>query len=258
MRTTLPSKRRDSIEKMLYRLGLLATEDIVRDGVIFATAVTEVYVSPALLRSFHCHVGCTACCLPITVDFSPEEFAAFDWSREVRAKAKDLFVERDIEVNGRQYPVFTYHQYRDKACQFLAPNREGGALGCSFYPNQPLECAAAPQLLMTTHGTRSVLTKRPFGRASQWRIVPQCEFSPTPVPVSQLLRASNYPTSADDPKHPLANEIGLLKRYRHFAEYFEIDTYIDEAIAALGGLPSYIAEAATLHKDAVGRLVRIV
>jgi Fe-S-cluster containining protein len=250
--------QKDSIDKLLHRIGLLARKPIKRKGVVFAPAVTEIYVSPALLRSFKCHLGCTACCLPFTVDFSPDEFTSFPWSQEVRNKAKDLFEQRNVEVNDRKYLVFTYHQYRDKACQFLTPNREGGALGCSFYPNQPLECAAAPQLLMTTRGDVSVITKRPFGRASQWKNVPQCEFSPTPTPVSELLRASRYPTLTDDPNHPLANEIMLLKRYQHFAEYFELDTYIKEAIEALGALPSYIAEATTLHKNAISRLIRIV
>lgn len=256
-RTTEQAKRRDSIERMLYRLGILARKPIIREGVVFAQAATEIYVSPALLRTFHCKVGCIACCsIKITVDFSPEEFASLKWSKKVRDKAESLFFEREIEVNGKRYPIFTYNQYQDPACQFLAPIREG-QLGCSFYPYQPLECASAPQLSMTTHGGKSIVTKRPFGRAAQWTNVPQCEFSPIPKPIGPLLRTVDKST-VDDPKHPLANEIGLLQRYQYFADYFEIDTYVGEVIAALGQLPEILAQVAASNKDNTTHMIRIV
>jgi hypothetical protein len=246
---------------MLYRIGLLTRQPIIREGEVFAPAVTEVYASPALRRTFECKVGCIACCsVKITVDFSPEEFASFKWSKKVRAKATDLFSKREIEVNGKQFPIFTYNQFADPACQFLDNVREGGALGCSFYPHQPLECASAPQLSMTTIAGHSVITKRPFGRWQQWTNVPQCIFSPTPVPLSPLMRTKKKKKKApiNDADHELANEIGLLKRYKGFADYFELDTHLDAVIQALRDLPDTLEEAAGLSKDPAIHYLKVI
>jgi hypothetical protein len=220
----------DSVDKLLRRLALLSPDPVTRRGQAIVTPSTRWFVSPSLLRSFRCVAGCTACCLPFTLDFLPEEFEAGWPIEEVEAHARARFMQRTIEINGRRRPVWSYPQYLDDRCSFLRPTREGGTLGCGFWPQQPLECAAAPQLLVTTRGQgATVVMKRPFGRGWAWKDRPQCEFDPI------IDRLDDIPDAFD-----LSNETGLLRRYGRWAAYFEIDTVIPAVIDVMSRLPSLL------------------
>src|SRR6476469_2887001 len=149
----------DSVGKLLHRLALLTGEEVLHDGKpVLETPRKELLIQPALAREFTCVAGCSACCLPFTLDFTPEEFKRIQTKKvEKRSGVNPLtrFSMRKVNVNGSYRTVFSYPQYLDDQCPFLAPIREGGAPGCSFYDSgtgQPLECAAAPQLLMSTRG----------------------------------------------------------------------------------------------------------
>lgn len=135
------------------------------------------------------------------------------------------FQSRQVEVNGHKRIVSTYPQYKDDKCPYLGERPDGNP-GCSFWgtgSGQPLECAAAPQLLMSTRGEKySTLSKRPFGRAWAWKETPQCEFTDlvvTPVDVPEDL--------------DLSNEIELLRRYQAWAKVFHIKTVIPQVIKVL-------------------------
>jgi hypothetical protein len=239
-------EHRDSIGKLLSRLALVAKANITSGGKVL-TCPTEIYLSPSLLRGFRCRAGCTACCLPFTLDYTPEEFTALGerWRDDIAVQAQAQFSERSVEVNGVQYPIMTYEQYKDPACPYLRPTRENGALGCGFWTSdnttQPLECAAAPQLLMTTRGEGiSLIMKKPFGRAWAWKQKPQCEFDP------RAERLTDIPDTYD-----LSPEIALLERYAHWAAHFAIPTYLEEIIAAMRELPSLIRAAG-------GHMVRVI
>lgn len=136
------------------------------------------------------------------------------------------FQKRKVEVNGHQRTVYTYPQYKDDQCPYLSPTRPDGNLGCSFWDTeagQPLECAAAPQLLMSTRGDKyATLSKRPFGRAWAWKETPQCEFT------DLVMTPDDIPDDLD-----LSNEIGLLRRYQEWAYLFEIRTVIPQVVKVL-------------------------
>jgi hypothetical protein len=108
---------------------------------------------------------------------------------------------------------------------------------------------------MTSRNDISIVTKRPFGRASQWKNLPQCEFGKTPAQLG--INGLDIHTYVNGDVL-LKNEIELLKRYQHFAEYFEIETYIDKVIAALRTLPEMFAKAVLTGRTALGALIRIV
>jgi hypothetical protein len=226
----------DSVEKLLDRLALFATIPIVYRGKrLRPTPPRHIFLSPSLLRVFRCHVGCTACCLAITLDFTEDEFARFIWSADIAANAKTRFAPRRITVNGKTFTIYTCPQYLSPSCPFLIPSRPGGALGCGFWTTsnstQPLECAAAPQLMMTTRGVgTTVLMKRPFGRGWAWKERPQCEFEPLLDSPGDLTRASD-----------LRDEIALLHRYEHWAQTLEIPTHLPAVIDTMLRLNSTVA-----------------
>lgn len=135
------------------------------------------------------------------------------------------FQKRKVEVNGHQRTVYTYPQYKDDSCPYLGERPDGNP-GCSFWdtnPGQPLECAAAPQLLMSTRGDKySTISKRPFGRAWAWKETPQCEFT------DLIVKAEDVPDDLD-----MSNEIALLERYKEWATLFQIRTVISPVIKVL-------------------------
>lgn len=236
----------DSIGKLIRRLALVAKVHVVYEGVdmtntyieegvtkrYFVTPPEKITISSAMLRKFSCTSGCTACCLPFTLDFLPEEVVHSGWNEEVGAEFVSRFKPREVDVNGRKATILSYEQYKDPSCPFLRPTRENGALGCGFYPRQPLECAAAPQLLMTTRGPgHTLISKRPFGRAWAWKDTPQCQFDDIPQHHNEIEDID------------LSNEIGLLKRYNAWAMYFDLPTHLPEIIEAMENLPQKMRQA---------------
>jgi hypothetical protein len=191
----------------------------------------KVVVTPSIMRDFACVAGCTACCLPFTLDFTNDEFNSLEWTNGIEEEAIDRFRTRHIVVNDKVFPIQTYEQFRDDACPFLRPTRiradGASALGCGFWTadnsTQPVECAAAPQLLMTTRGIGvTALMSKPFGRGWKWQNKPQCDFDPV------IDRIAKIPDDYD-----LSDKINLLERYRHWAEYLEVDTWIPEILEVL-------------------------
>lgn len=224
----------DSIGKLLERIALVAKEPVVHNGKQLRTPPDEIFIAANMVREFRCVSGCTACCLPFTLDFTPEEYDGFEMAPDIEEQALDLFSTRPVTVNGEKHTVVTYEQYKDPSCPFLRPTREGGALGCGFWTEdnstQPLECAAAPQLLMTTRGEgRTYIMKKPFGRGWAWKDKPQCEFDPV------IDKVSNIPENYD-----LSNEIMLLERYHHWANHFGIDTYLPQIVETMNDLPEHL------------------
>jgi len=226
----------DSVGKLLERLQLVSPYRLRYAGKDVRAVPSEFYVSPALLRYFECKKGCTACCLPFTLDFTNDEFNEVP---ELVARKNTLnhFYTRGIEVNGKTFPIQTYDQYKDDACPFLTKNRNGSALGCGFWgkgPGQPLECEAAPQVLMTSRGPDvSMITSRPFGRGWAWKDKPQCVFHP----VADRIQA--IPENALEQCQSRAN---TLKRYLAWAEYFEVKTVLPQAIEAVENLPDILRD----------------
>jgi len=229
--TRITPSKVDSVEKLLYRLSLLAKIAVTYNGKRITTCPSEhIFLSPSLLRSFRCHVGCIACCGVFTLDFTEGEFARFIWSADVDASARAGFTKRRIAVNSKTFTIMTFPQYKYDACPFLRPTREGGALGCGFWTaadsTQPLECHAAPQISITERGKgNTVIAKRPFGRAWQWKVKPECEFDNLIDTIADLDRAVD-----------LDDEIDTLQRYQHWADMLGIPTYIPECIAAMRNL----------------------
>lgn len=228
----------DSTGKLLERIALCARGPVLQKGKVLRTPPSRIVVAPSLLREFRCVAGCTACCLPFTLDYTNDEYDSFGldgWTEEIAVQTLDEFEPRQLEVNGKNFEIQTYPQYKDPSCPYLRPTRttDSGevALGCGFWSadnsTQPLECAAAPQLLMTTRGEgTTVIMKRPFGRGWAWKDKPQCEFDPVFDKIDKI------PDDFD-----LSNEVMLLERYCHWANYLEIDTYLPEIIAVVENLP---------------------
>lgn len=252
MSRTVPSNV-DSLGKLFHRIALVAKDKVTLNGSpLYEERQVEgryrkleveppqsVVVSPSVMREMTCVAGCTACCLPFTLDFMNVEWNTLwdSWADEIKDEANKLFYTREVTVSGVTMPVQTYDQFKDESCPFLRPTREGGALGCGFYTGrgitQPLECASAPNLLMTTRGAgNTVLMKRPFGYGWKWEQSPQCEFDPV------VDRITNIPDTFD-----LSYEIALLERYQAWATYFQISTYIPGIVEVLQDFPAQLRES---------------
>jgi hypothetical protein len=227
----------DSVEKLVDRLALIAKVPVIYNGKrLRPRPPTHLFLSPSLLREFRCHVGCTACCLSFTLDFTEDEFQRFLWRADISQEAHMRLRKRRITVNGRMFTIMSYPQYKDPSCPFLRATRPGGALGCGFWTTgnstQPLECAAAPQISMTTRGPdTTVLMKRPFGRGWNWKVPPQCEFDPLLDGPGDLARAVD-----------LRDEIALLRRYQHWADLLKIPTHLPAIISTMQHLKERVAK----------------
>lgn len=226
----------DSIGKVLERLQLVSPHEVTYNGKPVRAVPREFYVSPALMRYFECKKGCTACCLPFTLDFTNDEYAVMP-DRIARKSVDARFYQREIVVNGKTFPIQSYDQYKDDACPFLTPNRNGTALGCGFWgkePGQPIECEAAPQVLMTSRGPDiSMITSRPFGRGWAWKDKPQCIFHPI---------ADRLASIPDDAQQQCESRAHTLRRYLDWAEYLEVKTVLPQAIEAVENLPELLRD----------------
>lgn len=233
---TVPSHV-DSTGKLLNRLALMTSDEVRQNGRLVVEPRKVLLLQPSLARDFFCVTGCTACCLPFTLDYCPAEWEILNTRYPVDAGSPDPegdFEVRMIEVNSVEHEVWSYPQYEDERCPYLRPIREGGAGGCSFVPSQnfqPLECAAAPQILNSTRGAEhATLSSRPFGRGWAWKDRPQCEFTDLVV------------NKADLEDLDMADKIDLLKRYQMWADHLSIDTVIPEVIEILSDFRNRLIE----------------
>lgn len=233
---TVPSHV-DSTGKLLNRLALMTGDEVRQKGRLVVEPRETLLLQPSLARDFFCVAGCTACCLPFTLDYCPEEWHVLDQQAPADVGAPmpgDDFNVRTVEVNGEEHEIWSYPQYEDDQCPYLRPIREDGAGGCSFVPSQnfqPLECAAAPQILNSTRGDRyATLSSRPFGRGWAWKDKPQCEFTDLIV------------TESDLEDLDMADKIDLLKRYQMWADHLSIDTVIPEVIEILSDFRNRLVE----------------
>lgn len=225
--------RVDSVERIVNRLAKISKEPVLFNSLVFAPP-SQVCLSPTLVRDFTCVSGCSACCsIAVTLDYLDSEVEQFQWNKAERKEVIIAFKRRSVTVNGTERFVWSYPQYADNRCPWLRNVRPDGNLGCSLWTNedmlQPLECASSPNLSFDWRKETSVtyIKKRPFGRASQWANVPQCEFDPG---------------CRDD---SVANELKVLRRYKLWAETFELNTYIDEIIAGVTILPRLVRSGMT-------------
>lgn len=207
----------DSVAKLVRNLAALSPQPVTFQGKpVLPYRVERVTLGASMFREFICTPGCTACCLPFTIDYTPQEFRRLP--AELRNRVP--WAVREVVVNKKQWPVYSFNQALLPQCPYLTIRRPTGGWGCALWPRSPLECAAAPQLHFITRQTGSThITKQPFSRAWRFAQKPQCQFISTPGP--ERLWAE------------FQKNIQLLRRYAHWAAYLEIPVCLDAIIAAL-------------------------
>lgn len=213
----------DSIDKTMDILGNLILEPLDYHGKHWDPP-TQVTVSPAFFRTFHCNLGCGGCCRAWTLDYLPDEAFAFHDEALLSTCTK-----RDIQVNGQAYPVWTIPPGKGQkmrgipTCQHL--NLETG--GCGIYHDRPLTCALAPVATRQYHGVTHIL-RTPFSRG--WNMERTnggkgalCTFEP--IAISEAFKADYY--AYDRPN---------LWRLKAWADYFHLKTHLDAALDTIGHL----------------------
>ena len=201
----------DSAEKMILLLSEISTEPVHIKGKTINRPYPRTFkISNTFWREFICPGGCVACCkILFSIDYLPEEFEKF-----VPENRKQLFNKRTLTVNGVTKELYTieYNNSKEGDCTFLIDRRTDNenVKGCELYPNPPLSCIAGPQVKFMTRKSskRTYLTKRPFGRAWAFPEEPKCKFIPN--------KDKDY-----------KEETSILKRFRDWARYFEMNTVID-------------------------------
>ncbi|MFW6017082.1 MAG: hypothetical protein ACOCRK_11640 [bacterium] len=209
----------DSTEKLLSQITSISLEKIsYNDNLLNETVNKKFKIGKSFWRKFICAKGCTACCLNFSLDYIPKEFELY-----VDDNLKSEFKERKVTVNGKEIIMYSVlDNFRDTGkCIFLIDRRTDDKTvpGCNFYPNPPLSCLSAPQILFTSRSNNNTgyLLKKIFGRYWNFEEEVQCEFK----------KDNNYDYS---------QELHILKRFKWWIDYFEIDTMIDDYISLIDSL----------------------
>jgi len=202
----------DSTGKLLHQIACLALEPVALDGkVLNPTLPSKIVIGASMFRNFVCPEGCKACCLRITLDYTPEEYAKFN-------RSMDGFNERKINVNGKDFSIHTCDQrVRSADCMYLNHTARNGCPGCGLWPSVPLSCESAPQIQIRMVRGNSYILKCPFSRAWAFALKPQCTFTAYTVTDAPIL----------------VRERQLLWRFNHWATYLGIPTVIPAAIKFL-------------------------
>lgn len=228
----------DSIDKLVHHLACLAPEqEVTYNGKALIDAPpTRVAVGSSMFKRFVCADGCTSCCLPFTIDYTPEEFAGLPEELQDRVP----WEVREIVVSGRRRAVVSFDQSVLPRCPYLtAELPHGGGLGCSLWPKSPIECASAPQVTIRYQRPAwTYVTKRPFGYG--WR------FKPTPAQCAFFAEDDEVAL-----RIILLKDAALLERYLHWAQYLGVDTVLPQVVALLRSfrtapLPSF-SQASSLQ-----------
>lgn len=171
-----------------------------------------LHVSPTVLRDFICHSSCGACCRDFSLDWLPFEIRPYE------------VPERKVEINGKEYVVYTdlnNDDIKDKQgkirCRNL--NSEGR---CGIHMKHPLSCDFE-LLRFRKFEDHWMLGHQPFGRGWNMKRIDglvgaRCEF----LPGSEEGRSST---------------IRKLLRLKEYTDYFGLETYIDQIVDWVKGIP---------------------
>lgn len=210
----------DSIDKLVHHLATLTPEmEVTYAGKrLIETPPTKVSIGASMFKRFVCADGCTSCCLPFTIDYTPDEFK--DLPEELQDRVP--WHVREIDVAGHRRPIITFDQSVLPRCPYLtAELPHGGGLGCALWPKSPIECASAPQVTIRyQRPAQAYVTKRPFGYG--WR------FKPTPAQCAFYVEDDEAAL-----RIILLKDAQLLSRYQHWAEYLNIPTVLPKVITIL-------------------------
>ena len=86
-------------------------------------------ISPLVFRGFTCPADCGACCRRVTLDYLPDE---------PKPHHSVAFVERQIEFDGRQVPIWSFMQDADKGYHCEQLRMVDGR--CSIHGTHPFPC----------------------------------------------------------------------------------------------------------------------
>jgi len=209
----------DSTEKLLSQITNISLQKISYNDKLLNKKVNSNFkIGKSFWRKFICAKGCTACCLNFSLDYIPKEFELY-----IDDDLKDEFKKRKVNVNGKEKIVYSVlENFRDKdKCIFLIDRRTDDKTvpGCEFYPNPPLSCLSAPQILFTSRSNNDTgyLLKKIFGRYWNFEEEVKCEFK-------------------EENDYDYSQELHILERFKWWIDYFEIDTMIDEYIHVINNL----------------------
>lgn len=198
---------KDSVDRIVgVQLASLTRDPLSYKGVIYQPK--PIRVSPDLFRGFTCPERCGACCIKVTLDYIPSE-----WAR-LRGPPSPKMTVRQVTVNERPHSVYSDLQqdHQNYHCRNLS--KETGR--CGIYDRRPFACDF--ELIRFSVGDDVIhLTQRLYGRAwAKMRIDGErgtmCEMTPIdPATTAEVLRK--------------------LLRLGEWADYFEVRTWIPEIIS---------------------------
>lgn len=197
----ISSKTKDSVDKIIQTYFACVTKNsfVYKNKTYFPKPLR---VSPLLFRGFTCPENCGACCSRLTLDYLSSE-----------KHPRDL-KERDVVFNGKHYTVFSDLQNEsiDYHCKYL--NKKDGR--CAIHECSPF--SADFELIRFLHSkTFNTLTQKLYGRG--WAML---KFNKK----ERGALCKMTPTS----EHIKKEIIRKFQRLKEWANYFELDTCIDEIL----------------------------
>lgn len=217
----MPVGTPDTIERTVTRLGRVSSHLVTwgdRQTVV-ASVPKKIIVGDSVFRRFICKRGCRSCCLfDLTLDYLPGEFLSVV---EKNPEIEDLFSTRHVTVNGSKFPVMSIASGKfksiDDPCPLMLRDTGDGHPGCMVWPNNPLECQAAPLVhIRQRHDGTTYITKQPFSRAWRYPEPTECVFEPF---------------GSDREAYAGVKEVeSLLARYQKWGVYFGLSTFLPSLI----------------------------
>jgi len=202
----------DTVERTVTRLARLSPDLTRWNGKIVGMGTEAVGVGASVFRKFTCIRGCRSCCLfQLTLDYIPQEFDNLTWDIP-----RTLFYPRFVDVNSQKFEIHTLtDKFRslEDPCPLMKTVSDGNP-GCTVWPNNPLECHAAPivHIRLRESSNLTSISKQLFARAWRYPEKTQCDFTKT------------FDSS------DLDELIGIFERYLMWAEYLKIRTMIPELL----------------------------
>lgn len=175
-------------------------------------------VTPSFFRKFGCPTTCNVCCLKLprlTLDWLLEEsnyLEGYSLLKQFSPNRRKVVYQTSGPDGLRTHEanVMTLFKGDDttRACRYLGkvPGREG--VGCTLWPNAPVECLSAYSMMFSIRDDRILLSSRGVGRAWAYDPEPECSFE----------------TEMD--LEDLGQKFNLLARYQEIAELLDFKTAV--------------------------------
>lgn len=236
------------VTRLLPLFGALEGDRIViGDTVISSGKKYPLVVTPSFFRKFSCPTSCNVCCVKLpalTLDWVENE----DHFLDMFPTYKDELIFRDVDFSRTNSWGVTSTQKilirsllkgdeKSRACKYLGPVEGREGLGCTLWPNAPVECLSAYSMMFGVREDRVLLSSRGVGRSWAYNPKPECGFE-------QII-------DWDD----MSQKMGLIDRYIEIADEMSFQIASRRLYIVLGRIRAMVSTCLEFNKFPTENLV---